>query len=210
MGFARRVAPLALLVLAANFAATEARADEGEELTRLNLSHEVASTPAPPAGGTYLHTFGELSLGKGLHTNNPYRLGTSEAVGFTATYLDLSVGVAFGPPDGFQQGPQVSFLTATDGVAQQVLGLYYAALLPLGEHALVRGHAGIPFVLGPDPTLGLEAGAGGVWLFTGGIGASAELVGSLFYGAATPDRAKTAIPVFALQVGAWFDYEVLP
>jgi hypothetical protein len=210
VGLARRVAPVALLALAANLAPAEARADEGEELTRLNLSHEVASTPAPPLGGTYLHTFGELSLGKGLHTNNPYRLGTSDAVGFTATYLDLSLGVAFGPPDGFQQGAQVSFLTATDGIAQQVLGLYYAALYPLGEHALVRGHAGIPFVLGPDPTLGLEAGAGGVWLFTGGIGASAELVGSLFYGAATPDRAKTAIPVFALQVGAWFDYEVLP
>jgi hypothetical protein len=191
--------------------AGEARAADadGEELTHLNLSRTVASTPAPPLG-TYVHTFGELSLGKGVHTNNPYRLGTSDAFGFTATYLDLSLGVAFGPPDGLQHGAQVSFLTATDGIAQQVLGLYYAALFPVGEHAILRGRAGVPFVLGPDPTMGLEAAAGGAWLFTGGIGASAELVGSLFYGAATPDRSKTTIPVIALQVGAWFDYEVLP
>lgn len=186
------------------------RADDGgEELARLNLSHAVAQTPAP-TGGTYVHTFGELSLGKGVHTNNPYRLGSVDAFGFTATYLDLSLGVAFGPPDGLQHGAQVSFLTATDGIAQQVLGLYYAALLPLGEHAIVRGRAGLPIVLNPDPNVGLEVGAGGIWMFTGGIGASAELVGSLFYGAATPDREKTAIPVIALQVGAWFDYEVLP
>ena len=204
-----RLVPVLFAALAVMLGASPATAQDGEDLSRLDLSHETARTPAPP-GGPYVHTFGELALGKGVHTNNPYRLGSSDAVGFTATYLDVSLGVAFGPPDGLQHGMQLSLLTATDGIAQQVLGFYYAALYPLGEHAIFRGRAGVPVVLRPDATMGLEAAAGGAWLFLGGLGVSAELVGSLFYGAATPDRAKTAIPVFALQLGAWFDYEVLP
>lgn len=197
--------------VACALAAFPARATEGEgeEMPRLNLANGVASTPAPPLG-TYVHTFAELSLGKGLHANNPYRLGSLAPVGLTATYLDLSVGAAFGAPSGLQHGAQVSLLSATDGIAQQVLGVYYVALLPLGTHALLRGRAGVPFVLTPDTTLGLELGAGGAWLITGGIGASAELVGSLFYGAASPDRSITTVPIVALQLGLWFDYEVLP
>jgi hypothetical protein len=204
-----RLVPVVFAALGVLLGSAHAAAQDGEDLSRLDLSHSVARTPAPP-GGAYVHTFGELSLGKGVHTNNPYRLGTSDAFGFTATYLDLSLGVAFGPPDGLQHGAQVSLLTATDGIAQQVLGLYYAALYPLGEHAILRGRAGIPIVLGPDATMGLEAAAGGAWMFLGGAGLSAELVGSFFYGAATPDRQKTVVPVIALQLGVWFDYEVLP
>jgi len=196
--------------LAGALFATPARAEGGgEEMTRLNLSRSVASTPAPPLG-TYVHTFGELTLGKGVHTNNPYRLGTADPFGFTATYLALGVGLAFGPPESLQHGAEVSLLSATDGIAQEVLDISYVALLPVGEHALLRGRAGLPIVLNPDSTTGLELGAGGAWLLTGGIGVSTELVGSLFYGAATQDRSTTAIPVLALQLGAWFDYEVLP
>jgi len=191
-------------------AARPARADDGgEDTSRLDLSRAIASTRTAPLG-TYIHAFAELALGKGVHTNNPYRLGTSDAFGFTAAYLDLSVGLAFGPPDALEHGFQLSLLGATEGVGQQVFGAYYVALLPVGEHAILRGRAGLPLVLTPDTTMGLEAAAGGAWLFTGGIGASAELVGSFFYGAASPDRTKTAIPVIALQIGAWFDHEVLP
>jgi hypothetical protein len=204
-----RLVPILFAALVVMLGASEAHAEDGEDFSALDLSHEPARTRVPPAG-PYLHTFGELALGKGLHANNPYRLGSSSAVGFTPTYLDLSLGAAFGPPDGLQHGLQLSLLTATDGIAQQVLGFYYAALYPLGEHAIFRGRAGVPVVLRPDATMGLEAAAGGAWLFFGGVGVSAEVVGSLFYGAATLDRAKTAIPVFALQLGAWFDYEVLP
>jgi hypothetical protein len=196
-------------LLAGMLFAHSARAAEGEELSRLNLSRGVARTPAPPLG-TYFRTFAELSLGRGLHLNNPYRLGSNEAIGLTATYVDFGVGVAFGPPDGLAHGGRVSLLVATDGINQQVVDFSYVALLPLGEHALLRGRAGLPVVLNPDATVGLEMGVGGAWLFTGGIGATAELVGSLFYGAATPERATTTIPVLALQVGAWFDFEVLP
>ena len=196
--------------LAGALLASPAQAEGGaEEMTRLNLSRSVTSTPAPPLG-TYVHLFGELALGKGVHLNNPYRLGTADPFGFTATYVDLGVGLAFGAPGSLQHGAEVSLLSATDGIAQEVLDLSYVALLPLGEHALLRGRAGLPIVLNPDTTTGLELGAGGAWLFTGGLGLSAELVGSLFYGAATQDRATTTIPVLALQLGAWFDYEVLP
>lgn len=209
LGARRRVLAAALTALAA-LAARPARADEGgEDTSRLNLSHSIASTRTGPLG-TYVHLFGELALGKGVHTNNPYRLGTSDAFGFTAAYLDLSVGLAFGPPDSLQHGFQLSLLSATEGVGQQVFGAYYAALLPVGEHAILRGRAGLPIVLTPDSTMGLEAAAGGAWLFTGGIGASAELVGSFFYGAASPDRTKTVVPVIAIQIGVWFDHEVLP
>ncbi|HSU38710.1 MAG TPA: hypothetical protein VLJ38_04050 [Polyangiaceae bacterium] len=204
-----RLGGVLFAALAVTLGAPQAKADDGEDFSRLDLSHVPARTPAA-AGGPYVHTFGELAFGKGVHTNNPYRLGSSDAFGFTATYFDLSLGVAFGPADGFQHGLQLSLLTATDGIAQQVLGIDYAALYPLGEHAIFRARAGVPIVLAPDATMGLEAAAGGAWLFLGGVGVSAELVGSFFYGAATPDRAKTAIPVFALQLGAWFDYEVLP
>lgn len=202
----RRLAHVALPALAGVLSVAPLCAAEGNEL---DLSPGIAQTKAAETG-TYVHTFGELSLGKGIHTNNPYRLGTTDAVGFTATYLDLALGFALGPPDGLQHGGQVSLLFATDGVPQEVLGFSYVALLPLGEHALLRGRAGLPIVLAPDSTVGLEVGAGGAWLFTGGLGATAELVGSMFYGAATQDRKTTTIPVFALQIGVWFDHEVLP
>ncbi len=201
------VAGAAALVLSS---ARPARADEGgEDSSRLDLSRSVGSTRTGPLG-TYVHAFAELALGRGVHTNNPYRLGTSDAFGFTAAYVDLSAGLAFGPPDSLQHGFQLSLLSATEGVGQQVFGAYYAALLPVGEHALFRGRAGLPIVLTPYTLLVLEADAGGAWLFWWVIGESAELVGSFFYGAASPDRTKTAIPVIALQIGAWFDHEVLP
>jgi hypothetical protein len=198
-----------LSALAGMLLASSAQAAEGEELPRLNLSRGSAHTPARPLG-FYARTFGELSLGKGVRTNNPYRLGTTDPVGLTATYLDVGAGIAFGPPDGLEHGARVSLVSALDGIGQELIDLSYIALLPLGEHAMLRGRAGLPFVLNPDSTVGLEAGLGASWLFTGGIGVSTELVGSLFYGAATPERATTTIPVIALQLGAWFDYEVLP
>jgi len=186
-----------------------ARVGAAEASAELDLSPGIAHTKAAELG-TYLHTFGELSLGKGVHTNNPFRLGSTDAFGFTATYVNLGLGLAVGPPEGVQQGGQVSLALATDGVAQQVLTFSYVALLPVGRDLILRGRGGLPVVLSPDSNVGLELGLGGAWLFTGGLGASAELVGSLFYGAATQDREATTIPVIALQLGMWFDHEVLP
>jgi hypothetical protein len=208
----RRLASLitpALLCVAAR-AAGQGPPPSGE----LDLSRTPARTPAPEHGG-YAHTFAELGLGKGFRLNNPYRLATplgdqAESVSWSATYLDLGVGAAFGPPDSLQHGGQVSLSVALDGIAQEVLALSYVALLPLGEHALLRGRAGMPIVLEPDANVGMELAAGCAWFLTGGLGLSAELVGSLFYGAATLDKPSTAIPLISLELGVWADYEVLP
>jgi hypothetical protein len=208
----RRLAWLALL---APLGATAGAAAEGAPPSgSLDLSAAPARTPMPEPG-PYVHTFAEVGFGKGLRLNNPYRLATPigdqpESVSWTAGYLDLGVGAAFGPPDWLQHGGEVSLSVALDGIAQEVLTLSYVALLPVGEHALLRGRAGTPIVLEPDANLGMEIAAGGAWLFTGGLGLNAELVGSLFYGAATPEKPSTAIPLLSFELGLWIDYEVLP
>jgi hypothetical protein len=181
----------------------------------LDLSSGIAQTQPPESQGTYVHTFAELMLGKGLRLNNPFRLKTPigdepDGLSFTAYYLDLGIGAAFGPPSGLQHGGEVSLSIATDGISQQVMSLSYVALYPVSSQALVRGRAGMPIVFGPDANVGMEVAAGGAWLFTGGLGASAELVGSLFYGAATEDKSQTTVPVLSLEIGIWFDHEVLP
>ena len=58
--------------------------------------------------------------------------------------------------------------------------------------------------------LATEAGVGGAYFFTANLGIGAELDLSLFYGAATIERAVTAIPVASLAIGAFFDWEHLP
>ena len=56
----------------------------------------------------------------------------------------------------------------------------------------------------------LEAGLGGAYFFSANLGIGAELDFSLFYGAATIERAVTAIPVASLALGVFFDWEHLP
>jgi hypothetical protein len=203
-----------ILVLASLTAALPARAAEGSgAFVGPDLGTGVGTTPLP--GASELHTFGTLALGKGFRFNNPYRLATPlgdspESVSFTAAYLDLGLGAAYGPADGFQHGGEVALGIATDGISQQVLGLSYVLIYPVLDGMLLRGRGGFPIVLGPDANIGFELGIGGAWLFTGGIGATAELTGSLFYGAATLDKSTTAIPLLAVELGLWLDYEVFP
>jgi hypothetical protein len=210
----RGVALLLGIVVFAHARLAGAEESATEPLSGLELEPGVARTPAPE-GGSYVHGFGELMLGKGLRLNNPFRLATPtgddpDGLSFTAYYLDLGAGAAFGPPDGLQHGGEVSLSIATDGIAQQVMTLSYVALYPVASNALVRGRAGMPIVLSPDGNVGMELAFGGAWLLTGGFGLSAELVGSLFYGAATNEKSSTSVPVLSLEIGAWFDHEVLP
>jgi hypothetical protein len=200
---------LALSIFASAPAAAEGGApDNGAELAR----HEQ---PLPPAG-PYLHFLGALALGRGLRLNNPYRLqtelgSTGQSLSLTASYADLSVaGLFLGNPDGLQHGLALHWSHALSGVAQDVVTPSYIALVRLPPRWLVYGRAGVPVVLNPDPTAGVELGAGGAWFASAGIGFTAELVGSLFYGAATEQEAVTVIPVVSLQVGVLVDYEVLP
>ncbi|HEY0466902.1 MAG TPA: hypothetical protein VGC79_22010 [Polyangiaceae bacterium] len=76
--------------------------------------------------------------------------------------------------------------------------------------ALLSARSGIPIVLGPDLSGGLEAAVGAAYMISAGLGVQSELIGSLYYGAATRDRSVTTIPVLSAQLGLFVDYEVLP
>jgi hypothetical protein len=169
-----------------------------------------------PGSEAYFHAFGSLSLGKGLRFNNPYRLATPlgdtpESVSLTAAYYDLALGLVRGPARGLAHGAVLHLSIAAQGIPQQVLSVSYTALERLGDgRMLLLGRAGIPIILGPDLSAGLEVGVGAAYMITSGIGVQSELVGSLYYGAATHDRSVTTIPVLSAQLGLFIDYEVLP
>jgi hypothetical protein len=184
------------------------------EASPFDLGAGTASTPLA-AGGGYVHTFGFAGVGRGLRFNNPYRLETvlgedPESLSLSATYLDFAVGATVGDPRALQHGAVAHLSIATDGIAQEVLSVSYLMLHPFGQRFLATGRAGVPVVLEPDFNAGFELGFGGAFLLSAAFGVSAELVGSVFYGAATLDRSVTVIPMIALQAGLWVDYEVLP
>ena len=62
----------------------------------------------------------------------------------------------------------------------------------------------------PDFNAGFEIAAGGVFFTTAALGVTLDLVGSLFFGAATVETPRTAIPLLSLELGILYDYEVLP
>jgi len=171
----------------------------------------------PIAGSeTYWQGFGSLSLGKGLRFNNPYRLAsqlgdTPESLSLSATYYDLGLGLVHGPARGLSHGAAVHLSIAAQGVPQEVLSLSYTALERLdGGRTVLFARAGIPVILEPDLSGGLEAAMGAAYLITAGIGVQSELIGSLFYGAATPQSSVSTIPMLSLQLGLFVAYEVLP
>ena len=99
---------------------------------------------------------------------------------------------------------------ALDGVGQQTLTPAYLLLYRLGTPFWMRSRLGTPIVVTPDLTGGFEASVGLTWLLTAGLGLYTDLVGSLFYGAATYESDVTSIPIVSLQVGTTIDVEVLP
>jgi hypothetical protein len=176
------------------------------------VSGRAYAESTPPGYG---HGFGTVSVGRGMRLNNPYRLETQlgdepEGLSFTASYLDVAMGASFGDPWGLRHGAVAHVSVALDGITQEVASLSYVTLFPLGRDWLVLGRAGFPVVLEPDLGLGLELGLGGAFLVTGGAGLTAELVSSLFFGAATWESDPTLVPVLSLQLGAYIEYEVLP
>jgi hypothetical protein len=184
-------------------------------LAEATAANEELPAGTEPARGGYLHFLGALSLGRGIRLNNPYRLATplgddAESLSITSTYADLALTIASGDAEGFQHGGSVHLSVALTGVPQEVLTPSYVLLLRLPPRFLAYGRAGLPLVLGPDTNLGYELAVGGAWLVSAGIGLTAELVGDLFYGAATQERAASAIPVLSFQLGVLVDYEVLP
>jgi len=182
-------------------------------------SPQVTSAPVPArtprASDGYQHWLGGMYLGRGLRWNNPYRLhrvlgSDAQSLSLGATYLDLHFGRTFSAPDSFEHGLAVHFSIATDGIRQEVATPSYLLVKRLTPRVLSYARAGFPIVLEPDASVGLEAGLGGAYFFSANLGLGAELDFSVFYGAATIDRAVTVIPVTSLALGVFFDWERLP
>ncbi|HVY27625.1 MAG TPA: hypothetical protein VHB79_13815 [Polyangiaceae bacterium] len=173
--------------------------------------------PARTARGSvgYQHWLGGMYVGRGVRFNNPYRLrrilgDDARSLSLTATYFDMHVARTFSAPDGFEHGLSLHLSIATDGIRQEVLTPSYLLLRRVSSRVLGYGRAGFPIVLEPDAAVGLEAGLGTAYFFSANLGLGLEADFSIFYGAATFDRAVTVIPVASLALGVFFDWEHLP
>jgi hypothetical protein len=205
------------LVLAPSVRAADAEDPFRAPTERAAPAAERRPAPARTARSSagYQHWLGGLYLGRGLRFNNPYRLRTqlgdsAESLSLGATYLDLHLGRTFSEPDGFEHGLTVHLSIATDGIRQEVVTPSYLLVKRLSPRVLSYGRAGFPIVLEPDASVGLEAGLGAAYFLTANLGLGLELSASLFYGAATIDKALTLIPVTSLALGVFFDWERLP
>jgi len=162
----------------------------------------------------YVQLFVTSFLGDGLRFNNPYRLATplgddAESVSRTAPYIDIGLAATFGNPLGLQHGAALRTSAALSGVGQVVMTPSYLAWRRWSSIA-VYGRAGVPLVVTPAVTWGLEAGLGATWFFLGGFGVAAEVIGDVFYGAGTSEKATVTYPVLSGQLGLVAAFEVLP
>ena len=162
----------------------------------------------------YSQIFVTVMGGTGLRFNNPYRLATplgddAESVSRTAAYVDIGLAMTLGNPLGVQHGAALRTTAAVEGVGQVVMTPSYFAWRRWRSLAAFA-RAGIPFVLTPDLTWGIEGAAGGAWFFLGGVGVVAEVVGDVFYGAGTRESSAVTYPVLSGQLGLIATYELLP
>ncbi|APR78137.1 Hypothetical protein A7982_03484 [Minicystis rosea] len=159
--------------------------------------------------------FGSLELGRGFRFNNPYRLATqlgqtAESVSITATYADLGIGLAFGPPDGIQHGGAIHASFALTGVGQAVLTPTYLIAYRGPNPFLAYGRLGPSIVLTPTPTIGGELAGGFAWFLTGKVAIAGELVLDVYYGSGTYDVGIATYPILSGQLGLLVDHEFLP
>jgi hypothetical protein len=171
-----------------------------------------------PPGPTFslLATF---FTGFGFRFNNPYRLHTqlgesAKNVSITDGYLDVGAAFAAGKAYGFQHGAAVNLsfgMPGVEGVAQGVLvPAYFALYRGTSDRFLAFGRMGPAIILNPDANVGGEIGLGGAVFLTGHVAVTGEVLGDLFFGAATREVAYPAYPTVSLQIGLLTDYEVLP
>jgi hypothetical protein len=208
---ARRTVVLVLSLAASPIGRAHAQEPAAEERPRAREAREPDPFAVKPG---YVQMFATTYVGDGLRFNNPYRLATplgddAESLSRTAAYVDVGVAVTLGNPLGVQHGAALRTSIAVEGVGQVVMTPSYLAYERWRAFA-VHGRAGIPLVLTPEVTWGLEAAGGATWFFLGGVGASAEIVGDVFYGAGTAEVAAATYPVLSGQVGLVAAYEVLP
>lgn len=177
--------------------------------------------PAPPPKEEpfadkpgYAQVFATAMMGTGLRFNNPYRLATplgddAESVSRTNAYVDLGLAMTFGSPLGFQHGAAFRTTFGVEGVGQIVMTPSYFGWRRRGPFAaFVR--AGVPLVVTPTPTWGVEGGLGATFFPFGGLGFVAELIGDVFYGAGTRDVATATYPVVSGQLGFIGTFEAMP
>jgi hypothetical protein len=180
----------------------------GERGARAEVAARGADEAAPISGLL------SLAVGRGLRFNNPYRLerplgDSAESVSLAATYLDIGAALLFGPRD-FRHGASLGGDVALQGIGQLVLTPSYLAQFGLSDALGVSGRIGVPLVVAPDTSLGLEAAVGSNLALAYGLGAQLELVGSVYFGAATEETSITTIPMLSLQLGVFFEHGVSP
>jgi hypothetical protein len=210
-GLPRRLGVAAAMLLVCSRAAAVEMAPAARPPAR---GADASANIASGDGATPISGLLQLSFGRGVRFNNPYRLDTplgetAESVSLAAAYLDVGGALLFGPDD-FRQGVALSGAVALHGIGQLVLTPSYLALFGLDDELAIRGRAGIPIVVAPDTSAGLEAAVGASYAIAYGLGAIVELVGSVFFGAATDERSITTIPMLSLQLGICFDHQVVP
>ncbi len=202
-----------LLAISAGVVEGSALGAEGEGEGEPAQAAAYRELSMPPGGAA--RVVGTLAFGTGLRFNNPYRLQTqlgdsAESLSLTAGYFDLGAAVAFGPADGLQHGGAVHLSLALAGVSQQSIAPSYFLAYRGGGPALLYGRLGAAILTAPDANVGGELAAGIGYFLTARIALSGELVGDLFYGAATYETAFTVYPVLSAQLGLMIDHELLP
>ncbi len=229
-GFALRAfaALLAMLLFAGGAAAQAPRVGERvEDAVPAAAPHVKAEPGEAPGGDDASRTEPQVALGlsfelyvggalgTGLRFNNPYRLATPlgedpGGLSRSAVYTDLHVGAQLGPALGFQHGAQLGLAVALEGIPQEVLTPSYVLKRRFGPRLSAALRLGVPIVLTPDSTVGLEGGLVGLVALTGGLSTTAELSYSQFYGAATHEVSPTMIPILAAALGVRVAFEALP
>jgi hypothetical protein len=158
--------------------------------------------------------FATAFIGDGLRFNNPYRLAkvlgqNARSLSRTATYTDVGAAFALGDPTSGASGMALRVSAALEGVPQAALTPSYLLFRRFSYWA-AYARAGAAIILSPDTTWGFEGAAGGIWFARAGIGIVAELVGDVFFGAATREAGSPTYPVLSGQGGLWLSWEALP
>lgn len=206
-------APVAAVDAAAEIAAPSPSSLDAASDPRGDTARRPAPPETPLPSPAAYRLFGGIAFGRGIRFNNPYRLRTelgsdAESVSVTATYASLSAGGLVAAGKHWLHGASVDGSFALDGIAQEVVTPSYTAWFEPDPRWSLRGRAGVPIVVEPDLNAGFELAFGGVYRLTAGVGLTASVVGSLFFGAATYEASRTTIPIASFEVGVLYDYEV--
>lgn len=170
---------------------------------------------ARPRGSSW-HVMGTAALGMGVRFNNPFRLqtqlgDTAESLSLTGQYLDAGPAFTLGPADGVQHGAALRISIPLWRLEEPVITpSYFVTWWGPRRNVLGYGRAGAAVLTAPDFNVGGELAAGLGYFITSQHALSIELVGDLFFGAATWERSYTVHPVLSAQIGFLFDREVLP